>query len=102
MIERQFADRFDTSANSTDAIRRTLDANEIVGVEWLFSFLSADRKKTYCLYEASSAEAIRHAAKLAGIPADAIIEVGQIAPENWGFAASRAKMPRLGPLAPGR
>jgi hypothetical protein len=30
-----------------------------VGVDWLFSFLSADKRKTYCLYEAKNAEAIR-------------------------------------------
>jgi len=42
----------------------------------LISFLSADKKKTFCLYEASSAEAIREAARRAGIPADTIIEVG--------------------------
>jgi hypothetical protein len=44
----------------------------------LISFLSADRKKTYCLYEAPNAEAIREAARRAGIPADAIIEVGEL------------------------
>jgi hypothetical protein len=35
-----------------------------------------DKKKTFCLYEASSAEAIREAARRAGIPADTIIEIG--------------------------
>jgi hypothetical protein len=34
-----------------------------------------DRRKTYCLYEASSVEAIRRAAAHAGIPADVVIEV---------------------------
>jgi len=48
------------------------------GVEWLISFLSADRKKTFCLYEAPSAEAIREAARRAGIPADQIIEVSEL------------------------
>ena len=45
-------------------------------VRWLISFLSVDKKKTFCLYEAPSAEAIREAARRAGIPADTIIEVG--------------------------
>ena len=36
--------------------------NADVGVNWLFSFLSADKKKTYCLYEATSADLIREAA----------------------------------------
>ena len=34
-----------------------------------------DRRKTYCLYEAPSVEAIRRAATRAGIPADVVIEV---------------------------
>ena len=50
----------------------------VVGVKWLISFLSADKKKTYCLYEASNAEAIREAAERNGIPADVIVEVGEL------------------------
>jgi hypothetical protein len=54
------------------------------GVPWLFSFLSADRRRTYCLYEAPSAEAIMAAASRAKIPADAVVEVGPAAPELSG------------------
>jgi hypothetical protein len=56
--------------------------NADVGVNWLISFLSADKKKTYCLYEASSAEAIREAARRAGLPADVIVEVDQMQPSG--------------------
>jgi len=53
------------------------------GVRWLYSFLSADKRKTYCLYEAPSAEAIRRAAARAGLPADVVVEVtGQIRPDG--------------------
>jgi len=31
------------------------------GVQWLYSFLAADERTTYCLYEAPSADAIRRA-----------------------------------------
>jgi hypothetical protein len=41
----------------------------------LYSFLSADKRKTYCLYEAPSPEAIRRAAARAGLPADVVVEV---------------------------
>jgi hypothetical protein len=44
-------------------------------VQWLYSFLSADKRKTYCLYEAPSAEAIRRAAARAGLPADVVVEM---------------------------
>jgi len=36
--------------------------NDEIGIQWLFSFLSADKRKTYCLYEAPNPEAIRAAA----------------------------------------
>ena len=49
-------------------------ANEI---KWITSFLSADRKKTYCLYEAENADVLRkHAADL-GLPADVITQVDE-------------------------
>jgi len=50
------------------------------GVEWIFSFLSADKKKTYCLYEAPDMESIRAAARRANLPADVIIEVTELNP----------------------
>ena len=81
LIERNFAEQLEVTADAAAAVKRV---NEEVGVHWLYSFLSADKKKTYCLYEALSAEAIREAAKRAGIPADVIIEVGsQIRPEQF-------------------
>jgi hypothetical protein len=46
-------------------------------VKWIFSFLSADRKKTYCLYEAPNTEAILAAARRNHVPADVIIEVSE-------------------------
>ena len=76
MIERNFAEVLDIGPDDAVRVNRI---NDDVGVQWLVSFLSADKKKTYCLYEASSAEAIREAAVRNGIPCDAIIEVGQLA-----------------------
>jgi hypothetical protein len=72
MIERQFADELEASAEAADGINRI---NDEEGVRWLYSFLSADRRKTYCLYEASSPDAILNAATRAGLPADVIVEV---------------------------
>jgi len=77
IIERHYADRLEVTKEKTANIQRI---NDDVGVKWVFSFLSADKRKTYCLYEAPSAEAIREAAKRANIPADRIIEVEEINP----------------------
>jgi hypothetical protein len=42
------------------------EVNDEFGIQWLFSFLSADKRKTYCLYEAPSAAEIRAAAERLG------------------------------------
>ena len=77
VIERNFADRLQLTKDGSDQVKRI---NDEEGVNWIFSFLSADKRKTYCLYEAPSAEAIRKAAKRAGLPADVITEVNEISP----------------------
>jgi hypothetical protein len=79
MIERNFA----ASVNASPAdLKAVVDINTIVGVKWLYSFLSADKRKTYCLYEAANGDAIREAARRAGLPADIVIELaGELRPE---------------------
>lgn len=76
VIERNFAEALEASQADVDGIE-AINA-ELEGVSWLFSFLSADKKKSYCLYEAPNPEAIREAARRAGVPADVIIEVGDV------------------------
>jgi Protein of unknown function (DUF4242) len=73
IIERNYAQQLDLTKDGVEGVNRV---NEEEGVAWIFSFLSADKKKTYCLYEASSPEAIRAAARRNNLPADVIIEVG--------------------------
>jgi hypothetical protein len=53
-------------------------------VNWLFSFLSADRHHSYCLYEAPSPEAIIEAARQANVPVDNVIEVSRLVPAEVG------------------
>jgi hypothetical protein len=73
IIERAFAEQLELTDDDVRLIEE-LNANE--GVRWLFSFLSADRRRTYCLYEAPSAAAIMAAARRNDVPADAVVEVG--------------------------
>jgi Protein of unknown function (DUF4242) len=72
VIERRFAEAIDLK---DEDVREINLINDEEGVRWLYSFLSVDRRKTYCLYEASSVEAVRRAAVRAGLPADVVIEV---------------------------
>jgi len=80
MIERNFAEQLEFYR---DGFTAAPQVNADVGVQWLLSFLSADKKKSYCLYEAPSAEAIREAVRRQNLPADVIIEVGsELRPES--------------------
>ena len=72
VIERSFADQLDLTDDDVELIE---EINSDEGVRWLFSFLSADRRRTYCLYEAPSPDAILAAARKANVPADAVVEV---------------------------
>jgi hypothetical protein len=78
LIERSFADQLELTGEDVRVIE---DINEDEGVRWLFSFLSADRRRSYCLYEAPSPDAIIAAAKRANVPADEIVEVSKFQPE---------------------
>lgn len=88
VIERTFAEQLDLS---DDDVRLIEEVNADEGVRWLFSFLSADRRRSYCLYEAPSADAIVAAARRANVPADAVVEVGAGTPEFAGRLAGWAQ-----------
>ncbi len=75
VIERAFAEQLDLTSDDVKLIE---EVNADEGVRWLFSFLSADRRRSYCLYEAPSPDAIIAAAKRAGVPADSIVEVDRV------------------------
>jgi hypothetical protein len=49
--------------------------NATYGVRWEMSYANADKTKTYCVYDAPTADAIRKAAAANDIPVDAITEV---------------------------
>jgi hypothetical protein len=72
MIERTFAEQLDLTSDDVKLIE---DVNADEGVRWLFSFLSADRRRSYCLYEAPSPDEIIVAARRAGVPVDSVVEV---------------------------
>jgi len=81
VIERTFAEQLDLTNDDVELIE---EVNGDEGVRWLFSFLSADRRRTYCLYEAPSPDAILAAARRADVPADVVVEVGPATPQFAG------------------
>jgi Nickel responsive protein SCO4226-like len=78
MIERAFAEDLELTSDDVELIDE-INADE--GVSWLFSFLSADKRRTYCLYEAPSPDSIVAAARRADVPVDAVVEVSSAASE---------------------
>lgn len=87
LIERAFAEAVQTDPETLATIK---EVNDEIGIQWLFSFLSADKRKTYCLYEAPSAAAIRAAAERLGMPADTIVAVDSVGPQAALVEAARA------------
>lgn len=77
LIERSFAEQLQLTSDDVKLIE---DINADEGVSWLFSFLSADRRCSYCLYEAPSPDAIMDAARRANVPVDRVIEVDRFVP----------------------
>ena len=46
LIERNFAEALEVTKEGAEQVRQI---NDEEGVKWLFSFLSPDKRKTYCL-----------------------------------------------------
>lgn len=80
MIERNFAEQLEMTSEAAQGMKRI---NDEEGVKWLFSFLSADKRKTYCLYEAPSVDAILVANRRYELPVDAVVEVSDLRPEMF-------------------
>jgi hypothetical protein len=80
IIERAFAEQLELTSDDVKLIE---EVNADEGVRWLFSFLSADRRRSYCLYEAPSPDTIVAAAKRVGLPADVVVEVNRVSAEMY-------------------
>jgi hypothetical protein len=75
MIERRFAEQVEIT---DERVRLIEEINAEEGASWVTSFLTADRRHSYCLYEAPSPDPIVAAAQRAGIPADVVVEVERV------------------------
>jgi hypothetical protein len=82
LIERTFPDRFAIPATSEGAqiCLEVVGNNAIDGVTWVHSYVTLDKKKTYCIYDAPTPEAIRAAAKRNNLPVDSITTVSVLDP----------------------
>jgi len=68
---------------STDgqiAAQQIIKQNGDLAVTWIQSFVSDDKLRTFCIYDAPSPEAIRRAATCNGLPVDSITRVSVLDP----------------------
>jgi hypothetical protein len=82
MVERDFPDGLALPINDdgAKACRATIETNLADGVTWVHSYVSTDKKKTYCIYDGPNPEAIRRVATRNNLPADRISEVRVLDP----------------------
>jgi hypothetical protein len=76
MIERTFAEAI--GEDSPEEGAKLAEVNTELGVEWVQTFLTADRTRTYCLYESPTADLLREHASRLGFPIDSIIQVSTL------------------------
>ena len=82
VVERTFPDTLQITQDDTGmkVVTGVVDRNADQGVTWVSSFVSADREKTFCIYDGPTPEAIRRAAEHNSLPVDAITQVTVLDP----------------------
>jgi Protein of unknown function (DUF4242) len=82
VIERTFPDGLAIPATSdgAEACLGVVERNAEEGVTWLHSYVTDEKRKTFCLYDAPTPEAVRAVAARNGLPVDGIHEVRVLDP----------------------
>ena len=85
VVERTFPAGLDIPAGREGAelCRNVVDRNADEGVTWVHSYVSEDRKRTFCVYDAGSPEAIRKTASRNGLPVERITQVRVLDPYSY-------------------
>jgi hypothetical protein len=82
LVERTFPDGLKIPLDQVgkDLCLTVVSNNAEENVTWVHSYVTMDKKKTFCIYDAPSPEAIRKSAKMNGLPVDNIVEVSVLDP----------------------
>jgi hypothetical protein len=77
VVEREFPDglQIPVDDNGARACLGIVESNSADEVTWVVSYVSADKKKTFCVYDGPSPEAIRRTASRNKLPVERITEV---------------------------
>jgi hypothetical protein len=66
--------------NGVESCLGVIERNSEYGVTWVHSYVSADRRTTFCIYDAATPEAIRKTAACNDLPVDQITQVRVLDP----------------------
>ena len=82
MVERTFPDglAIQTTDQGAEVCATVIGGNAQSGVTWVHSYVSADKKKTFCIYDGPSEAAIRETAERNGLPVDQVTPVTVLDP----------------------
>ena len=82
LVERTFPDTLSIPLNEAGAqvCQTVVNTNAEALVTWVQSYVTPDKKKTFCIYDAPSPEAIRKVARKNNLPVDKITEVSVLDP----------------------
>jgi hypothetical protein len=82
LIERSFPDKLEvpTTPQGAKACLGVIGRNAEDGVTWIHSYVTPDKKKSFCIYDAPTPEAIRRVAERNGLPVTGITEVRVLDP----------------------
>ncbi|MGE0240833.1 MAG: DUF4242 domain-containing protein [Parvibaculaceae bacterium] len=82
IIERTFPDGLEIpmTAKGTEITLKVVGRNAEEGVTWVHSYVTQDKRKTFCVYDGPTPEAIRKVAERNGLPVDRISEVRVLDP----------------------
>jgi hypothetical protein len=82
LVERTFPDGLavPSTPEGAKALMALVETNAGEGVTWVQSYVTTDKRMTFCIYDGPSPEAIRIAAERADLPVDRITEVRVLDP----------------------
>jgi hypothetical protein len=82
MVQRSFAEglQIPVGNGGADLCQGVVDRNAEEGVTWVHSYVSEDKRSTFCVYDGPSPEAIRKTAASNDLPVDQITQVRVLDP----------------------
>ena len=82
LVQRTFPDGLGIPVDEEGAAAclEVVERNAADGVTWIHSYVTVDRRTTFCIYDAPDPEAVRRTATRNDLPVDSIAEVRVLDP----------------------